>query len=307
MLRELQRTGTMTAAAAALNYTHSAVSQQLAQLEKDVGYPLFLKRGRRVELTEQGDILAGYAHKLLTLADQAEADLAMSEDHVTGILRVASFPTMVATAIPRVMKILRKKHPLLEIRISLAESEPAMDKLFTRDCDLVLDEDYEGYSAPLPAGLHREALFLDPLHVVAPTHGPWSGARELSDLAEASWVLDPVHLGPGLWARAQCRQAGFEPKVQFESVDPLLFKHLVKEGYAAAFLPELLLAEEKRSGGDSDFNVIALPGNPSRALYTTVLEGKQEHPAIQAFRTAMRQGLEIAMYGQEGKLLNRDE
>lgn len=72
MLFELQRLGTVTAVAEALQYTHSAISQQLAQCERDVGVKLYEKVGRRIRLTEQGEILAEYAGRMLALSDEAE-------------------------------------------------------------------------------------------------------------------------------------------------------------------------------------------------------------------------------------------
>lgn len=302
MLRELQRTGTMTAAAESLHYTHSAISQQLAQLERETGYTLFEKVGRRVELTEQGAILADYAVQMLALSEEAEAALAGSHRQVRGVLRVASFQTMVATVVPQALNMLQERHPDLTVEITQDEGARATEKLFSKQFDVVLDEDYPGVSLPLRPGVHRENIFEDPMRLVTPATGPWSEVESLEELSDAAWVLDPADGAPGIWARAMCRQAGFEPKVQFESVDALLFKHLVREGHAVAFLPDLLLVDEvgtaggghaggSQSAGEdargATMRVLSLPNNPIRSLYTTVLEGRQHHPAIKAFRAAI--------------------
>lgn len=83
MLHELRRLGTVTAVAQSLHFTHSSVSEQLRQLEVEVGYPLLEKVGRRLQLTEQGEIIADYAARMLGLADQALTDVAAATGEVT--------------------------------------------------------------------------------------------------------------------------------------------------------------------------------------------------------------------------------
>jgi len=85
-----------------------------------------------------------------------------------------------------------------------------------------------------------------------------------------------------------CRQAGFEPDVRFESTDPLLHAHLVRTGHAVAFIPALL-APRHLAGTQ----LVSLPGDPHRVLYTAVRAGRAEHPAIRAFRAALSGALAV--------------
>lgn len=100
VLFELQRLGTVTAVAEALQYTHSAISQQLAHCERDVGVKLYEKVGRRIRLTEQGEILAEYAGRMLALSDEAESRGLASTSLVRGTIRVTSFQTVMSSIIP---------------------------------------------------------------------------------------------------------------------------------------------------------------------------------------------------------------
>src|SRR5215218_4584649 len=93
LLRELRERGTIAAVADALAYTPSAVSQQLAQLERDAGVPLLERAGRGVRLTEAGRRLAAHADAIMARMEAAEADLAGLAGHAAGRLRVACFQT----------------------------------------------------------------------------------------------------------------------------------------------------------------------------------------------------------------------
>src|SRR3954451_20595743 len=91
LLRELHQRGTIAAVADALQFTPSAVSQQLAQLEREAGVPLLERSGRGVRLTDAGLVLAGHAEALLERTALAEADLAAAAGTVAGRARIAGF------------------------------------------------------------------------------------------------------------------------------------------------------------------------------------------------------------------------
>jgi DNA-binding transcriptional LysR family regulator len=129
------------------------------------------------------------------------------------------------------------------------------------------------------------------MFLAVPTHGDHarggSGAAvALAELAEVPWVLDPPDTPPGQWARTACRGAGFEPDVRFATPDLLLQVHLVETGHAAAILPGLLLTT---SGRGPAARLSRLPGRPHRKLTTGVRAGATRHPAVRAFRDALRQ------------------
>ena len=112
----------------------------------------------------------------------------------------------------------------------------------------------------------------------------------LADLAGVPWIFDPADTGPGQWARNACREAGFEPDVRYVASDLLLQIHLAETGHAAAVIPGLLLAAVPRPAA----RIMPLPGRPHRRLTTGVRDGAGRHPAIRAFREALRQAVREA-------------
>src|ERR1035438_534828 len=123
LLRELAHCGTIAAVAEALAYTPSAVSQQLAVLEREAGVPLLRRTGRRVALTPAGAALAERAEAVIALLEQASAELAASKAGLTGSLRIGAFPTAVRTILPPAPVTLARARPGLELMVT--ELDPA--------------------------------------------------------------------------------------------------------------------------------------------------------------------------------------
>jgi len=283
MLSELHRLGTLAEVARSLSYSPSAVSQQLAILEKEAGVTLLEKSGRRVRLTDAALGLVGHADAVLERLERAEAELASTRPEIAGTLRVASFQTPLLSIAPPALTLLAREHPALLVTITQRELAAAHDGLLAHDFDVILGEEFPGVHEPLRPGVDREELVSDPLLLVLPRTGPWSRPRSLAELADAPWALDPAQTPTGLWARSALRAAGFEPHVRFDSPDPLLQAHLVRSGHAAALIPSLIAGQHL-----AGTHLRRLPGNPQRLIYTSVRAGRAEHPAIRAFRTALQ-------------------
>ncbi len=278
LLRELKHRGTLAAVAAALSYSPSSVSQQLSQLESEVGVPLLEPVGRRVRLTPQAEILVGHTEALLERLERAEADIAASLADLTGTLRVASFQTASLAVLPAALTLLRREHPNLRVHLTQTEPEDALPALLSRDFDLVIVEEYPGDPDPRLAELEHEDLCEDPLRLAG------LGGRPLAALADRPWVMEPAGTAARRWALARCRDAGFEPDVRFETADLLLHLRLVEEGHAAAFLPDLLW------NGRVPTVPLAAPAGV-RKIFTTVRRGRSGHPAIRACRRALREAV----------------
>ena len=294
LLHELRRLGTMTAVAAAHSMSPSAVSQQLSQLERETKVSLFQQLGRRVVLTDAGVQLARRAEEMLALLETAEAELALAQGEASGMLRVASFQTPMIALAPAAVGVLAERHPDLHVEMAQQEVDAAYDGLLAHRFDVILGEDYPGGQQVVRRGTDREALLQDPLLLVLPDAGPWSGVRRLAELAEAPWALDPSSTRTGIWSRTYLREAGIEPRVRFTTPDPLLQVHLVRTGHAVAFLPDLIAAEHL--GGT---RVLRLPGGPRRSLYTAARAGAAGHPSLLAFRAALLEAAD-ALTGAEG-------
>ncbi|MCK7626505.1 LysR family transcriptional regulator [Streptomyces sp. RS10V-4] len=289
LLRELKHRGTLAAVAAALSYAPSSVSQQLSQLEAEVGVPLLEPVGRRVRLTEQAEILVSHTEAVLERLERAEADIAASLTDLTGTLRIASFQTAALALVPTALGLLRDRHPHLRVHVTHREPELALLALQARDFDLVLAEEYPGNPNPRPAELEQEDLLDDPLHLALPASAGTSDAdgptAALRSLADHAWVMEPEGTAARHWAMTLCRNAGFEPDVRFESTDVLLHQRLVEQDHAAAFLPDLVW-----SGHPPTVTLRQLPrGRRTRRIFTVVRQGRSRHPAVLACRTALRQ------------------
>lgn len=287
LLHELRRLETMTAVASAHSMSPSAVSQQLSQLERETKVSLFSQVGRRVVLTDAGVQLARRAEEMLSLLETAQAELSLAEGGTGGPLRVASFQTPMIALAPATVTVLAQRSPQLQLEMAQQEVDAAYEGLLAHRYDVILGEDYPGGQQVVRRGTDREALLRDPLLLVLPDTGPWSEVRGLAELAEAPWALDPAEGRTGLWARTYLRGAGIEPRIRFETPDPLLQVHLVRTGHAVAFVPGIIAAEHL--GGT---RVVRLPGDPHRSLYTAARAGAARHPSLLAFRAALLEAAE---------------
>src|SRR4051794_12428984 len=136
LLRELHARGTIAAVADALQYTPSAVSQQLAVLEREAGRPLLERAGRTVRLTDDALVLVGHAEVLLRQAEIAEADLAAGAGVIAGRARMASFQsTAIRLAVPTI-QALAVTAPALRCELVEAEPEQSLPALALGDVDL---------------------------------------------------------------------------------------------------------------------------------------------------------------------------
>jgi len=280
LLRELARRGTITAVAEALSYSPSAVSQQLAALEKEAGARLLEPAGRRVRLTPQADLLVAHTQVLLEEMERAEAELAQSLNQTAGTLRVAAFQTAVLALVPHALSQLEARHPSLRVEVTELEPELALPALIAGEFDLVLGEEYPGFPLPRPRETERLDLLTDELRLITPAS--WS-ERSLPSLASRPFVLEPVGTTARQWATAACRDAGFEPDARYTTTDLQIHLRLVESGLAAALLPDL-----SGAGHRHDVTAHRLAGHPSRQIFTTVRRGAARHPNIQAFTTALQ-------------------
>src|SRR5664280_2456175 len=135
LLRELSRRGSVKAAAEAMSVTPSAVSQQLALLEREAGIELLEKRGRTIRLTAAGVALVRHADTITGAIAAAEADLAAMQGVVAGTIAVAAFPTAARTVMPSVMAALGARHPALRLTMRDLEADESIAALRMDEID----------------------------------------------------------------------------------------------------------------------------------------------------------------------------
>lgn len=275
LLRELSHRGTLAAVAEALGFSPSSVSHQLTQLEREVGARLLEPVGRGVRLTTAAHTLVAHTEAILRELEEAEADVAASRARVSGTVRIGSFQTAAHGLLLDVVDTLTDRYPDLEASFTHVDAAEALPALVARDFDLVLSEHYPGDAPPAHRGVRTEQIADDPLLLATPTG--WT-AKTLADLAEAPWVMELPGTTVRRWTTAQCRAAGFEPHVVFESADVTWHARLVARGRAAAYLP--------RMGVEPTGDVRLMATGRSRAIMLSRRSGSERNPAVAAVRSA---------------------
>jgi DNA-binding transcriptional LysR family regulator len=279
LLKELADRGTLAEVALALSFSPSSVSQQLALLEREVGVPLLVPSGRRVALTPEAQALAERAGEVLALLERAEAEVAARTVTVSGTVRLAIFQSAAIALLPRTLTLMARDHPQVRVEVVQHEPEAALQRTATRDFDLVVAEQYPGHATALHAGLDRRPLVQDPLRMLVPRG---SGIRTVADAAGAAWVLEPKGAASRHWAEQQCRLAGFEPDVRYESADLEVHMRLVESGNAVAMLPDLVW-----SGRPAPGEPITPSGAPEREVFTAARISGADRPAVAVLRHAL--------------------
>lgn len=279
LLREVHVHGSITAAARALSYSHSAVSQQLGLLEREAGVPLLEKVGRGVRLTPAAQSLVRRAEDILAILERAESDLANSATAVRGTLRLAAFTTISRSVVPEVIATLQQQHPELDVRYQQAEPETGLPLLSSRRIDVLVADSYPGTSEAVPAELHADLLLRDPIRAYLPAGTEIGSVAELQRLR---WVSYPAGAEAHAWARALCQRNGFEPDVAYESADLLFHLRLVRAGLAAAFLPDLLVGDL----GAGPVPTSLIDTQQYRRISLMCRTGSEQRPSVVACREA---------------------
>jgi DNA-binding transcriptional LysR family regulator len=280
VLREVASRGSFSAAADALAYTQSAVSQQIAALEREAGTRLVERNARGVRLTDAGRALVEHAEAILARLADAEAELEAIAGLRGGRLRLASFPSAGATIMPEAIARFRERHPGVELTLEPAEPEPSIVKMRTGEVDLVLDIT-AGFREPGDDGIERLHLLDDPMYVALPPGHPLARKRnlKLEELAAESWILGTTGSCPdaSIFLRS-CQLAGFEPNVTFNSDDYFAIQGFVAAGMGASFIPDLALISVR-----ADIVVRSLgPRPPVRVIWAAALKDSYCSPARQA-------------------------
>ncbi|OEV02460.1 LysR family transcriptional regulator [Streptomyces oceani] len=270
MLRELSRCGTVTEAASALHYTPSAVSQQLAALEREVGVALLEQVGRRVRLTEIGRVLAQHAEEVLAAEERARIALERARETLTADLTVGVLATLAGTLVPPILAALSERHP--GVRVKTREVVPEETQTAVRDGDLdlafMLDYPDAPSSGSRDSAMEFTLVGVEQLHLVAPrghlgghpagtaagtaanvapdtalrTDRPVLGPPvALSELATCSWIASGTNteFGRALWS--VCRAAGFTPHIAHQVDEQATAMAMVAAGLGVTLVAELAL------------------------------------------------------------------
>jgi DNA-binding transcriptional LysR family regulator len=238
--------GSISAAASVLGYTQSAVSQQLAALEREVGELLVERSQRPLRSTPAGALLRPHAERVLAALGGAEA---VAEDLRGGTprLRLAAFPSALASFVPAAVRDLRRADPQLVVEVLQHEPPEAVELLRSGDADLAVIDHMPGLAVPDTSGLRRRRLLVDPLYVVVPA-GHRLARRDTVSLTEleAEPLILPRRDTPAGRFRSVvehlCAQAGFAPRVTYELDDLPAVQAFVAAGIAIVPVHGLILS-----------------------------------------------------------------
>jgi len=242
LLRELAHRGTIAAVADALSYTPSAVSQQLAALERDAGVPLLRRAGRRVTLTPAGATLAGQTEAILALLEEAASGLAAARTGLTGPLRIGAFQTAVRTILPAALVALGRDHPGLELMVTELDPAAVPDALRSGALDVALTHEYDYVPAEPDRALDTEPLLEEAIYLASPADAdgyPEQGGDPVLSHRDGPWIVaSPGTLCHVMAVRA-CQAAGFTPRIRHHADDFATVLALVAAGQGVALVPEL--------------------------------------------------------------------
>src|SRR6185312_852870 len=281
LLFELSHRGTITAVADALAYTPSAVSQQLAALEREAGVPLLERSGRRVALTPAGAVLTRYAESVFAVLEEASAALAATRTSLTGPLRIGAFPTAARTMLPPALVTLGREHPGLELMVTELDPVAVPGALRAGTLDVALTFVYDYVPAEPDPALDTEPLLEEPVYLAAAATQSAPEATSIEEFRDAPWIAgSPDTLCHTMVIRA-CQAQGFTPRIRHHADDFATVLALVAAGQGVSLIPQLGV-EGTPSG------VRLTPVAARRRTSIACRKGTSQHPAVSAFATVIR-------------------
>jgi DNA-binding transcriptional LysR family regulator len=288
VLREFAARGTIAGAADALAFTPSAVSQQLAQLQREAGVELFRKVGRRLELTDAGRTLVARADELLARIEEIDAELAAQAEEVAGTVRVGAFQTAASAIVIPALDRIAERHPRLRVELMESDAEESLPMLERGGFDVAIAEEYEHAPRPRSALLHREYLAPDEMVLALPRDHPSARSNRPARLAElhaTEWVAPRSDTAFGDMFVRVCRSiGGFEPRIRHRVQELALLLDFVASGAAVALVPALTRPER-----DTRVAVRQIAeGRVTRALFVATRQSDRTRPTTTAVVAALR-------------------
>lgn len=284
--------GTVTAAAAVLHLSPSAVSQQIAALSRSVGAPLVVRHGRRVRLTPQALVLLDHARLVETQLERARTDLAAFDDGEVGTVSVGAFATAISGLVAPALALLSQNRPRLAVTVVEVEAPACFRRLDSGTVDIAITVDYQSGPRRGDPRYERIELMGDPLLAVLPSRHPLAHHPHvtLRSLADETWVMgSPGHPCLDITVAALA-SASVTPRTCHEVNDWSAVIALVAQGSAVALVPALAALPS------TSYDVVALPVKPSqpaRSIYGALRTGSAHAPHIaavaEALSTAARQ------------------
>jgi DNA-binding transcriptional LysR family regulator len=288
VLQAVARHGSVTAAAAELHVTTSAVSQQLARLERESGTTLIERSGRGIRLTDSAVLLAGHAQAILSMAEQAQADVDAQAGAVAGRLKLACLPTAARGLAAPALAHLAAAHPALRVELAEADSSESVPALVQGEVDLVIAHDWSNAPLVAPDGLTRALLLEDRADIAVPAAHPLASqagdhAVELDQLGQGPWICGSPGMSCHDWLTFTLRSAHREPVVAHTADEYATQLALVAAGLGIAVMPRL-----GRGQVPDGVRMIAVRPALRRNIFALWRTTAARRPAISAVVAALR-------------------
>ena len=293
ILREVASRGGIAAAANALYTSPSAISQQMAVLEREAGVKLLERSGRSVKLTDAGIQLVAHAEHILAILERAQTDLAIiaQGNLPAGPIRVCAFPTAARSILIPAVVSLAQTYPFLEPIVSDLEPEESIPMLKARGMDVVMIYEFDHLAPSIDPGIERHALMNEPMYIALPETDPKAtGSLKMTDLADRRWIVGrdgsslleiQIHVA---------NQAGYNPLINFHSNDYQVILAAVQAGLGVALVPPLAMFASVPGV------VLRIPEDirVTRSISALVRSGSSKHPSIAAALKALTYASEEA-------------
>lgn len=276
-LREVAERGTISAAADALAYTPSAISQQITILEEEMKTPLLERQGRNVVLTPAGKVLVAHSQDVFDAVERATTAVSEAAGEVAGRVVVGTLQSVMATLLPETIRTMSIDHPRVDLHMVELGHNDATRELRLGALDVAVDQSYSHVTNRAHGGLIKHKVLEEPLYLVVPKGSP---IKKLTEAADWPWVAPPLETCDcGRALRNICRGAGFDPDVRFETDDFGVTLELISSINAVSILPALTLTRLSPS-----LRLIPISGVKRRIIALTRPAG-QHRPAVAAFIT----------------------
>ena len=234
-------TGSFADAARQLGYTGSAVSQQIAALERAVKMPLFERDAHSIRPTPAGEFIAERARDALAALDALEDDIRGMAHGSIGRLRLGSFPTASEKLLPLALAAYGRDHPQVEILLDEGEPAELVPLIAVAELDLALTYRYSLVPQAWPKTVKATQLLDEELLLLLPKGHRLAGADAilLADLAAEIWISTREGTAGASCLRRMCAGAGFVPQVGYRSNDYDVITNFVKSRLGIALIPAL--------------------------------------------------------------------
>ncbi|MFJ3194069.1 LysR substrate-binding domain-containing protein [Streptomyces griseoviridis] len=277
--------GTVGAAATALGYTPSAVSQQITKLERETRTVLLERAGRGVRLTPEARQLVATAQELLAIMERAETQLEERRGVPSGRLTIAAFPSSARGLLPAVLADLAVRHPSLDARLTEVDPHLSVDLVARGAVDLAVAHDWDIAPLPTPAGVEQAVIGDDHCTLLVPEGHAFAGRESVrrEELGGQRWVCQPPGRVCHDWLMRTLRAAGHEPDVVHQADENPTQVALVAAGLGISLMPRL-----GRGPLPAGVAEVRLEPTPVRRLYALWRSGAARRPAIAETVGALR-------------------